>query len=485
MKQPLTNRLIVILLMLLSFVSVAAVTPEEFGYGSLQVNGTPVLGRIPLLVVTFQMTTNGSTRLELRPDANQVFNNLVFNFFSIPSVNGFFLENSRGSFSWERAGLIGPVGLDANETQTLVNQQSIDYPAEGVTRTGLDCGAGIAYLLDRISAKTGYNFAQWDNNGDKSITQEELSIVVIGNNGERSGANRLIGAAGVGQAVSGGVTLRGRVASLDHRTSFMTLTHELSHSLGTADLYSSNCFASGLTLMSCTIYPNDDDRRTFHLDPWHKMVFGWIAPRIFPLGSGGVTTLTASQINSPTGPVILYDPWKGVTEYFIIEFRNNRATPGAHHDVHLTDPGNSTPFAGATNGMVIWHVGPGNPIVYSEGAPDLTIGSSALWSGQATPPLRWRDGSPTATSLNPIAVINGGSDLVFEWMTASETWVDFQHVGPEVGTLAQPFNTLAEGVAAASHGGTVKIKAGSSAERPTITRRVALEAVGGPVTLGQ
>src|SRR5688572_21713870 len=260
---------------ILRFTTAYAATPEEFGFGNLTINGNPVAGRIPLLIAVFELSTNGNGRQSLISNATGQFDTLFFNFFTVPAVNGYFLENSYGMFSWERAAVIGPVTLDTNETATLDAQSSIDNPAENVTRFGLDCGAGTGYLLGRIAARTGYNFAQWDANGDGAIQQQELSIVVIGNNGQRSAANRPIGAAGAGLTVPGqNVTLGGRIASVDHRASFMSICHELSHSLGTADLYQNNCRSSGLTLMSCTIFGADDDRRTFHLDPWHKMRLG-------------------------------------------------------------------------------------------------------------------------------------------------------------------------------------------------------------------
>ena len=337
-----------------------AATAEDFGYGNLTVNGAAVTGRIPLLLAFFELSTDGGPRQSLISNATGLFDTLFFNIFIVPSVNGYFLENSYGEFSWERAGLIGPAVFDDLETSILDAHRSED-DGDGVIRKGLDCGAGIAHALERIAAKTGYNFAQWDANADGTIQQNELSIVLIGNNGERSAANRPIGAAGAGLAIPGqNVTLRGKVASVDHRASFMSVSHELSHSLGTVDLYADNCRSSGLTLMSCTIFATDDDRRTYHLDPWHKMRLGWLRPRIFSLSSSGIATVAASQINSPNTPVILYDPAKGTSEYFMVEFRNNQIA-GADHDIHIGDPSQPTPITGATHGMAIWHVAAGNP----------------------------------------------------------------------------------------------------------------------------
>ena len=97
--------------------SATAATAEEFGYGNLTVNGSPVTGRIPLLVAAFQLSTNGSMRQPLIANATGVFDQLFFNFFIVPSVNGYFLENSYGKFSWERAGVIGPALFDARQVK--------------------------------------------------------------------------------------------------------------------------------------------------------------------------------------------------------------------------------------------------------------------------------------------------------------------------------------------------------------------------------
>src|SRR5207248_854389 len=162
---------------------------------------------------------------------------------------GYYLENSGTQFNWQRAGVIGPVKLTADESTTLLAQTSDDN-GDKVNETGLDSRAGFNYLLNIIEARTGYDFAQWDTNKDGSISE-------------------------------------------------------------------------GLRLMSCTIFAGNDDRRTVHLDPWHKMQLGWLRPRIFTLAAGGVATIAGSQILSPDTPLILYDPAKGTSEYFMVEFRSN------------------------------------------------------------------------------------------------------------------------------------------------------------------
>ncbi len=460
---------------------------QNFGFGSLKLGGVPARGNFPLLVILYEMSTANSTRTTLAPNIATAMDGLFFNTFQTPSVSGYYLENSAAAFSWQRAAVLGPVKLDATESATLLAKTS-DDDGDGNLETGLDAAAGFSYLLGIVAQKTGYNFAQWDSNGDGQITQDELSVVVIGNNSHapdgssRAGANRPIGSAGLSWAVPGqNVTLRGQIASLDHHSGFLTMAHELSHSLRTADLYGAGCFSTGLTLMTCTIGGTDDERLTYYLDPWHRMKLGWIAPRIFMLGTGGVATISASQIASPNTPIILYDPAKGTSEYFIVEYRNNRVSSGFDHDANL---GNSR---AADAGMAVWHVdlSLNNNPTYHEGSPNRAMGGSALWNSM-TPPLSWTDGTVLNTRLNPIARINGGRELVFEWITASDTFVDFSYHGPEAGTFAQPFAALARAVNAASHGGTLKFKtAGNDRGAITIAKRLDLSAQGGPVTLGK
>lgn len=70
-----------------------------------------------------------------------------------------------------------------------------------------------------------------------------------------------------------------------------------------------------------------------------------------------------------------------------------------------------------------------------------------------------------------------------------DIWVQFDYSGLERGVFTQPFNTVAEGVNAITEYPTfviptLYIKAGSSNERPRITKRMRVEACGGTVRIG-
>jgi hypothetical protein len=64
-------------------------------------------------------------------------------------------------------------------------------------------------------------------------------------------------------------------------------------------------------------------------------------------------------------------------------------------------------------------------------------------------------------------------------------WVNFAWAGTEIGSQAQPFNTLAEGVAAVLGGGTIKLVGpNASGEKLRIIKAMRLEAVTGAVRIG-
>jgi hypothetical protein len=239
--------------------------------------------------------------------------------------------------------------------------------------------------------------------------------------------------------------------------------------------------------MSCTITVADD-RASYQLDAWHKLQLGWLEPRIRSLTAGGVETVPATQSPATDAPVILYDPARGVSEFFLVEYRTSTSPWGAGYEDNLP-----------SNGLGIWHVvhdanknlqewANVGQSVWLEGQPDLQRGEDnhLLWTGSTTTPaLRWSDGTVTRATILVRPFSTGDASLTFEWRNVEERWVDFAYGGFESGSFANPFNTLAEGLNAVPHGGMLNIKPGSSSETATISKRMTIRAVGGPVTLGQ
>jgi len=82
----------------------------------------------------------------------------------------------------------------------------------------------------------------------------------------------------------------------------------------------------------------------------------------------------------------------------------------------------------------------------------------------------------------------GRAYVVFGGLLEPMIWVDFSHLGVELGSFARPFNTLGEALAVVLPGRAISIKGDTtvneSDEILTINQPVVIQAVGGPVFVG-
>jgi hypothetical protein len=124
--------------------------------------------------------------------------------------------------------------------------------------------------------------------------------------------------------------------------------------------------------------------------------------------------------------------------------------------------------------------------VFTLSDPDLVRGGGQVWTtGSSTPYLRWLDGSETRVRVVVRPYNPGDASITVEWLAEYDTWVDFNYTFLEFGTFIFPFNSLGEGLSAVSYGGNLFIKSGTTPETAGITKRMNIQAYGGPVTLGQ
>ncbi len=195
-----------------------------------------------------------------------------------------------------------------------------------------------------------------------------------------------------------------KLALAGHRSSLIAKVHELSHSLGTIDLYGNYNLSANLSLMGGSQNIREfDDMQLFHLDPWHKMALGWHRPTILSLREPHMNIpLHAKASDNPYNSYILYDPAHGNREFFMVEFRtpNETSATGVNRTIYDTAvPG---------TGVVIWHVNLGNdlkplnlqeppqhiPGVFALGANLDKFDTHRVWGPNTeTPPLRWTDGT--------------------------------------------------------------------------------------------
>lgn len=283
-----------------------ATTLTDFGHRSMRVEGQLPLGTRPLLVVlaNYQGTP---------VFANRDWEALIFG-TSDRSVVNYYREVSNGRFTWSRAGLLW-ANLTQNQRMTPSHQQ--------------DVAAALAQ-------NPGFDVRNFDANRDGAVSSSELSILLINNVWDSWGQ---MGVAQVG-------SLSVRVAGVGHRESLMTLCHELLHTLGATDLYGKDeGLHDSISLMGPTL-ASDSNLRVFHPDPWHKMVLGWCEPRVAPMRGNGSAVLPAAQLMRPDGPVLLFDPLRGTSEFYLLEYRaRTTATSGEGFDANV-----------ASTGLLVWHV---------------------------------------------------------------------------------------------------------------------------------
>jgi M6 family metalloprotease-like protein len=299
-----------------------------------------------------------------------------------PTLVGYYRDVSGGKFSWRRAAFIGPL--------------SASLKGKGA--------ADMARLAITAAAREGHvNFKAFDINHDGRISPNELAVLVIVNAPEgqahRYDHGLQIPGQGVVFASTDGVVAEGG--------GFAMIAHELFHGLGGIDLYGpwGQCYDLNrrLTVMAGT---GDggfaDSELILHLDPWHKMLVGWIEPRLIAVGRPGRAQLAAQHLPLSAEPerrrpLLIYDEKKGASEFFLLEYR----TPNRlGYDQAV-----------ATSGLVIWHLGYGpdrQPMkvtsertnchgvrvrvaaAFVRGAPDWQQGVGRAWtSADGEIALRW------------------------------------------------------------------------------------------------
>jgi M6 family metalloprotease-like protein len=397
---------------------------SDFGYQRLSPSDLPATGAHAVAIVLMEYDSAPAANIAVAPplahSASEYYD--LFFDFTQRSVNGYFMENSHGLLHLVPAGsgVYGPFAAPGSA-----------WDLESPTDKSM---MHLALALQNL-ASTGFNFADYDFNGDGVVTERELTVVVIDNIGTVGGANRrpnpycFVYTSPADSTIS--VNVCPTVINVGHVASLMTYTHEISHQFGTVDLYGATGSENyEYTLMGATQFPQLSDRRTFHLDPWHKLLLGWTQPTVYSLDSDGSATLNAVQDGDP---IILYSPSKGPLEYYMLEFRNGKRSVGAGYDADV-NPGSK----GNQSGLMIWHVqtnGIGGDLssdltvvpaydqagatmfsVYMLGGPTGVPGRGDLWGpGTTTAPLTWLDGNGRRVKVKVGPIVDNGESLQISW----------------------------------------------------------------------
>jgi M6 family metalloprotease-like protein len=374
----------------------------DFGHNSILQGGAPAAGSRPLLIVLAEYDADDTGRFSPFSDVHPLdyYERLGFgqptppfstaNPINPASLSAFFNENSGGRFTIRRGALVGPLPMGAFYT----------------TDPGPE--TRLRDILQRAEELVPDVFFSADSDADGQIEFNEMLVVTVENFLHGWPANRdnlpfTITRQTPGGSVTKTVTLH--VAGTSLLTPFFQIAHELSHSLGTVDMYNNGAGNYQLTLMSGYSF-EANDQVPVHLDAWHKVALGWCEPTVRRLDQAGTQFLPEIGTGLAASPVLLWHPDRGAREYFLVERRTSQAADARY------DRG----FGG--NGVLIWRVVQGVPAPATHlGAPNLSSGGSGVWGAdQVTPPLLWSDGTPTGFH---IAVRPSGTGLRIDWSATS------------------------------------------------------------------
>lgn len=363
---------------------------SNFGFATKEVKGEK---NLLLVITTLVSSTNPFPAFA---HSNEYYEDLIFT-NPRQNINDYFRLNSKNKLSLKHAGTI-EVALD-----------EVSSALEIISRLG---------KVKELAIDTGFDFSRFESNDDGTISSDELYILVIDNKTSNIGATRSTDP--LAPPISSDLTLSANIAAVGHQAGFATIAHEISHLFGTTDLYFDGGGSFRNTLMGATIFGGSlDNMDSFHLDPWHKMIFGWVRPNVFNLNNGnGIVTLHAPQFPEKYNTYILTNKsWAG-SEFFMIEYRSNQL-----NDDTIYDEGSQG------WGLLIWQIteDPAAPRkVFTLGASQLQKGGSNPWGylyGSQTPPINWFNGKSANLALRVLDFTTSDSSIQVEIISKQKFFI--------------------------------------------------------------
>ena len=170
---------------IVSQLSGVAQKPQEFGHGSIP----GAKGQRPLLTVLLQYSDDQFAAHH----TSEYYKELLFGSAARPTPNlagpdGYFHQNSYGQFLFANAGVLGPF-TNPDDTATAPDESRVEAawgftPGSSGTNETMPVYAHtkrLKVLGNAIAAadRSGFDFARYDTNGDRTITNEELVVLVI------------------------------------------------------------------------------------------------------------------------------------------------------------------------------------------------------------------------------------------------------------------------------------------------------------------
>lgn len=296
----------------------------------------PRHGRFPLLVICFDIVRPGMPP----PTADQVKDVFLGNDGNV-AVTNWFQENSDGAFGPDPITFLGC--SDGNWLKPPQDHQGGYYGMNNAWDQMYQDGIDAA-------ANAGFDFRQYDHNGDNYISGDELVVTLLKPQDGTDGFRR-----------SGTMMVNGRPLGFDILDVYMSpnngarrlnvglVSHEMSHLvLNAADMYTPDSRGhpdySGFTTSPGYYSLMANHQNANHLDPFHKLKSAFLIPDVVEVNTLTTELVTLAAVEESHRMTIIYDPARKDREYFIIENRWGGPASAPNYDSTLPA------------GVVVWHI---------------------------------------------------------------------------------------------------------------------------------
>ncbi len=368
-----------------------------------------------------------------RPDKTDL-DNIIFG--ASDSAKDYFHENSNGHFSIGKIDMLG--WYDARIDDHNYYQTSDPGDAN---QDGFENQHHVKYKeAIQIAHEEGFPFANHDTDQNGKLSIQELPIILIvpgsGGRGFWRGINEVEYPNQVPLNINGLEFDSLLEIYSTPNPSIGIYAHELGHVLlGHGDMYWEGLAPGTFMKYAPGMYSvMDAHSRGGHYDPFAKMKFGWVSPRIV-LNSGWYDF---TAIETSYRVWVLMDPNKGNNEYFMIE---NRSIAGTY-DHRLPD-----------EGLAVWHIIEDHTVYNALPCPagmDPVVWS-ATQQGKQWSRLGVRMIRPVITSFDNNKALWDGSDPETGYDLLSNDpnpdhselrWADGTASGFEIRSISAPGNVM-------------------------------------------
>lgn len=290
----------------------------------------PRQGTFPFLVICFDPIRPGETR----PTNAQIVNQHRGD-DGQASVRAWYQENTGGRYVPGAFSLLG-----------CGDNQWFEAP---LARQGTWYWDNKAFTLmweDAIKAADPFfDFHQHDRNGDNRITGDELMISILRPQNISYGTQQSLSVAVDGISAPLTIDMLDVYFSAINANRVLNVglvAHEAAHALlGAADMYTYGGYTTSpgwYSLMDTHFNAN-------HLDPFHKLKSGHLAPDLIEINAWTLRTVRLAAVETQREVLIVYHPSKHDREYFIIENRWGGTTLTPNYDSTLP-----------AQGIAVWHI---------------------------------------------------------------------------------------------------------------------------------